>query len=50
VVALREAITGAEFIELASTGHFPYLTHRDMFNCALISFLTHAGKNTPLSN
>jgi pimeloyl-ACP methyl ester carboxylesterase len=50
VVALREAIPGAEFIELASTGHFPYLTHRDKFNCALVSFLTHAAKNTPLSN
>ncbi len=50
VVALRAAIPGAEFTELASTGHFPYLTHRDMFNRALSSFLTRAEKNAPLSN
>jgi pimeloyl-ACP methyl ester carboxylesterase len=46
-VALREAIPGAQFAELASTGHFPYLTHRDRFGSALITFLARAGKQSP---
>jgi pimeloyl-ACP methyl ester carboxylesterase len=43
-VALREAIPSATLVELADTGHFPYLTHRERFANALIAFLDNADK------
>lgn len=41
---LREGIAGAQFVELADTGHFPYLTHRATFGNAVIPFLAQAEK------
>jgi pimeloyl-ACP methyl ester carboxylesterase len=48
-VLLHEAIPGAQFVELANTGHFPYLTHPTEFGSVLIPFLTRAGKGSPIT-
>jgi pimeloyl-ACP methyl ester carboxylesterase len=47
---LRESIPGAQFVELADTGHFPYLTHRARFGSVLIPFLARAGKGSPVTD
>jgi pimeloyl-ACP methyl ester carboxylesterase len=48
-VQLRDAIPGARFVELAHTGHFPYLTHRATFSGAVIPFLARAGKGSAVT-
>jgi pimeloyl-ACP methyl ester carboxylesterase len=46
---LREGIAGAQFVELADAGHFPYLTHRATFASTLIPFLEGAEKGSPVT-
>jgi pimeloyl-ACP methyl ester carboxylesterase len=46
---LREGIAGARFVELADSGHFPYLTHRATFARTVIPFLDGAGKGSPVT-
>jgi pimeloyl-ACP methyl ester carboxylesterase len=42
---LYGAIPGAQFVELANAGHFPYLTHRAEFGSHLMPFLARTGSS-----